>query len=58
MVRMQGKGLKLIEERFRLGIKKNFFLKRVVKHCSRLHREYSIPEVLNGHVDVAPRDMV
>jgi len=34
--RMRGNGLKLHHERFSLGIKKNFFTERLVKHWHRL----------------------
>ena len=44
-----------------MGIRKNFFTERVVKHWNRLPREVAESpalEIFRRRVDVAPRDMV
>ena len=51
----------LREKRFRLGVRKNFFMKWASRSWNRLHGEVvGSPslEVLKRCVDVAPRDMV
>ncbi|KFV45936.1 hypothetical protein N328_12193, partial [Gavia stellata] len=48
--------LKLCQGKFRTGIWKNFFTKRVLKHRNRLPREVAespFLEVFKRHVDVA-----
>ena len=59
--RTSSNGLKLHHGRFRLDIRKEFFLERVVLHWCRLPRKVLkslSPEVFKKRVDVALMDMV
>lgn len=61
MGQLRGSGFRLLQRRFRLDIRKNFFTESVAKLWSRLSREVmKLPslEIFERHENVALKDMV
>ena len=59
--RMRGNGLKLLQGRFRLDVRKNVYTEGVVRHWNRLPSavvETPSLEIFERHVDVALRDIL
>ena len=59
--RTRGNGFKLKKDRFRLDIRKKFFIMRVLRHWNRLHREaVAVPtlKVLKARLDGALSSLV
>jgi len=59
--RTQRNNLKLLQGQFRLGIRKNFFTERMIKHWNKLLREVVMAPsllVFKKHLDNALKHMV